>query len=161
MVVVLVGGAELSQPVDKLACDVSRHPYSANYLGKQPPTTPMERASLKRRRACAVMSIKTEPIISPPPSTHNTSTMPQLPIGNTNYHHDSDDESDTLLEEGRQKVRRVWEGFIDFAFQGNVLEIAFGLMYATHSLIHRSREITSLQTPTASPQCSQPSSRPS
>jgi len=53
--------------------------------------------------------------------------MPQLPIGNTNAY-ESDDESDNLLEEGRQKVRRVWEGFIDFAFQGNVLEIAFGLM---------------------------------
>lgn len=53
--------------------------------------------------------------------------MPQLPTGNTNTY-DSDDESDTLLEESRQKVRRVWEGFVDFAFQGNVLEVAFGLM---------------------------------
>lgn len=40
----------------------------------------------------------------------------------------SSDEDDTLLELGERRVRRVWEGFIDFAFQGNVLEIAFGLM---------------------------------
>lgn len=38
------------------------------------------------------------------------------------------EESATLLEEGTQKVRRVWDGFIDFALQGNILEIAFGLM---------------------------------
>jgi large conductance mechanosensitive channel len=38
------------------------------------------------------------------------------------------EESATLLDEGRQKVRRVIDGFIDFALQGNILEIAFGLM---------------------------------
>ena len=43
--------------------------------------------------------------------------------------YDSSDEDDTLLEHGQRRVRRVWEGFIDFAFQGNVLEIAFGLMW--------------------------------
>lgn len=42
--------------------------------------------------------------------------------------YDSSDEDDTLLELGERRVKRVWEGFIDFAFQGNVLEIAFGLM---------------------------------
>jgi len=42
--------------------------------------------------------------------------------------YDSSDEDDTLLELGERRVRRVWEGFLDFAFQGNVLEIAFGLM---------------------------------
>lgn len=38
------------------------------------------------------------------------------------------EESATLLEESTERVRRVWDGFIDFALQGNILEIAFGLM---------------------------------
>ena len=38
------------------------------------------------------------------------------------------EESANLLDEGREKVRRVWDGFIHFALQGNILEIAFGLM---------------------------------
>ncbi|KAB5572551.1 large-conductance mechanosensitive channel [Coniochaeta sp. 2T2.1] len=41
------------------------------------------------------------------------------------------EESATLLEEGTQKARRVWDGFIDFALQGNILEIAFGLIIAS------------------------------
>ncbi|KAK0744165.1 large-conductance mechanosensitive channel [Schizothecium vesticola] len=45
--------------------------------------------------------------------------------------YDSSDEDDTLLEQGERRVRRVWEGFLDFAFQGNVLEIAFGLIIAS------------------------------
>lgn len=34
----------------------------------------------------------------------------------------------TLLEEGEQKVQHIFSGFIEFAFSGNILEIAFGLM---------------------------------
>lgn len=37
-------------------------------------------------------------------------------------------ESDSLLERGQRKVKRFWEGFVDFAFQGNILQLAFGLM---------------------------------
>lgn len=38
------------------------------------------------------------------------------------------DETDSLLDRGQRKARRIWDGFIDFAFQGNILQIAFGLM---------------------------------
>lgn len=48
-------------------------------------------------------------------------TMPRLG--------DSDDE-ETLLAQTGQKARRLWEGFVDFAMQGNILEIAFGLILA-------------------------------
>lgn len=37
-------------------------------------------------------------------------------------------ESDSLLERGQRKARRFFDGFVDFAFQGNILQIAFGLM---------------------------------
>ncbi|KAK3319316.1 large-conductance mechanosensitive channel [Apodospora peruviana] len=59
--------------------------------------------------------------------------MPQLPLGRNNNGDDSDSDSESnhLLEEGQRRVRRVWQGFIDFAFQGNVLEIAFGLILAS------------------------------
>lgn len=40
----------------------------------------------------------------------------------------SEDERQSLLRSGTRRARQVWVGFIDFAFQGNVLEIAFGLM---------------------------------
>ncbi|KAK4235283.1 large-conductance mechanosensitive channel [Achaetomium macrosporum] len=49
--------------------------------------------------------------------------MPRLPI-------DSDEERE-LLNEGRRRASRILHGFIDFAFQGNVLEIAFGLILAS------------------------------
>ena len=62
-----------------------------------------------------------QPQHPPPPLTN----MPRLPID------PSDSDSDNLLTESRQKVQRAWQGFVDFAFQGNVLEIAFGLMYFT------------------------------
>ncbi|KAK3353593.1 large-conductance mechanosensitive channel [Lasiosphaeria hispida] len=42
-----------------------------------------------------------------------------------------EDEDDDLLEQGRRRARRVIDGFFDFAFQGNVLEIAFGLILAS------------------------------
>lgn len=37
-------------------------------------------------------------------------------------------ETDSLLSRSRERVYAFWEGFIDFAFQGNILQIAFGLM---------------------------------
>ena len=47
---------------------------------------------------------------------------------------ESADETDTLLERSRHKVKRLWNGFVDFAFEGNVLQIAFGLMCVSLSL---------------------------
>ena len=41
---------------------------------------------------------------------------------------DDDQEEETLLEYGQKKTRRIVGGFLDFATQGNILEIAFGLM---------------------------------
>ncbi|KAK3491742.1 large-conductance mechanosensitive channel [Neurospora crassa] len=41
------------------------------------------------------------------------------------------DEEDDLLNRNRRRVVRLWEDFVGFAFQGNVLEIAFGLILAT------------------------------
>lgn len=38
------------------------------------------------------------------------------------------EEGETLLEYGHKKTRRIVCGFLDFATQGNILEIAFGLM---------------------------------
>ncbi|KAI5922613.1 large-conductance mechanosensitive channel [Camillea tinctor] len=48
----------------------------------------------------------------------------------TSYGSVSDEESRTLLREGERRARRAWSGFIDFAFSGNILEIAFGLILA-------------------------------
>lgn len=42
-----------------------------------------------------------------------------------------EEERRTLLREGEEKARRVFSEFIDFAFSGNILEIAFGLILAT------------------------------
>ena len=44
------------------------------------------------------------------------------------FRDESVSETDSLLERSQRKVKRLWEGFIDFAFQGNILQIAFGLM---------------------------------
>ncbi|KAL2167020.1 hypothetical protein VTG60DRAFT_1856 [Thermothelomyces hinnuleus] len=44
---------------------------------------------------------------------------------------DDTDEDHALLDEGRRRASRILHGFIDFAFQGNVLEIAFGLILAS------------------------------
>jgi hypothetical protein len=38
------------------------------------------------------------------------------------------DEESSLLDRGHEHLRRFWQGFIDFAMQGNMLEFAFGLM---------------------------------
>ncbi|KAL2754440.1 hypothetical protein ACRALDRAFT_1032120 [Sodiomyces alcalophilus JCM 7366] len=42
----------------------------------------------------------------------------------------SDDEEASLLARGGNRARRLWSGFVDFAMQGNILEIAFGLILA-------------------------------
>jgi len=44
---------------------------------------------------------------------------------------DSDSDEHDLLDESRRRASRILHGFIDFAFQGNVLEIAFGLIIAS------------------------------
>ena len=41
-----------------------------------------------------------------------------------------EDAEELLVRSGRQ-AQRFWGGFLDFAFQGNVLEIAFGLILAS------------------------------
>ncbi|KAL2024512.1 hypothetical protein VTK56DRAFT_7555 [Thermocarpiscus australiensis] len=55
-------------------------------------------------------------------------------LGDNAYEGDDDDDDDerrALLDESRRRARRIVDGFIDFAFQGNVLEIAFGLILAS------------------------------
>jgi len=39
-----------------------------------------------------------------------------------------EEEEADILETSRRKARRLFVGFVDFALQGNILEIAFGLM---------------------------------
>ncbi|KAK3190494.1 hypothetical protein K4F52_003515 [Lecanicillium sp. MT-2017a] len=39
-------------------------------------------------------------------------------------------ETSSLLRRSRGKMKRFWHGFVDFAFQGNILQIAFGLIIA-------------------------------
>lgn len=51
--------------------------------------------------------------------------MPRLPDDGEGY---ESDDSENLLETGARKAKHLWSGFLDFAMQGNVLEIAFGLM---------------------------------
>ncbi|KAI0008001.1 gated mechanosensitive channel [Xylariaceae sp. FL0662B] len=43
----------------------------------------------------------------------------------------AEEERRSLLREGERKAKRILSGFIDFAFSGNILEIAFGLILAT------------------------------
>lgn len=38
-------------------------------------------------------------------------------------------ETDSLLGKSSRNMKRIWDGFVDFACQGNILQIAFGLMY--------------------------------
>ncbi|KAI1298898.1 large-conductance mechanosensitive channel [Xylaria venustula] len=42
----------------------------------------------------------------------------------------NDEEERSLLEQGEERAKRMFAGFIDFAFSGNILEIAFGLILA-------------------------------
>lgn len=67
--------------------------------------------------------------------------MPRLPDSNDpreeernengQNEQDSDPEIQALLNHGTRRAKRFLSGFIDFAFQGNVLEIAFGLILAS------------------------------
>ncbi|KAJ4389943.1 hypothetical protein N0V93_007416 [Gnomoniopsis smithogilvyi] len=43
---------------------------------------------------------------------------------------DNGQEEESLIEYGTRKTRRILDGFVDFATQGNILEIAFGLILA-------------------------------
>lgn len=38
------------------------------------------------------------------------------------------EERNALLEEGEQKAKKLFTGFIQFVFSDNILEFAFGLM---------------------------------
>ncbi|KAK1752119.1 large-conductance mechanosensitive channel, partial [Echria macrotheca] len=49
----------------------------------------------------------------------------------TNGYESDSSSSDNLFEESTRRVKSIWRGFLDFAFQGNVLEIAFGLILAS------------------------------
>lgn len=40
-------------------------------------------------------------------------------------------EEDNVFEVGERAVLHIWSGFLDFALQGNILEIAFGLIIAS------------------------------
>ncbi|KAJ8109166.1 hypothetical protein ONZ43_g6209 [Nemania bipapillata] len=42
----------------------------------------------------------------------------------------TEEERRSLLEQGEEQAKRMFTGFIDFAFSGNILEIAFGLILA-------------------------------
>ena len=53
--------------------------------------------------------------------------MASLSHAQPNRDHGATEES-TLLDRGHEHVRRFWQGFTDFALQGNLLEFAFGLM---------------------------------
>lgn len=39
-----------------------------------------------------------------------------------------EDSEESLIEMGTRRTRRIVDGFVEFATEGNVLEIAFGLM---------------------------------
>ncbi|KAH8195781.1 hypothetical protein TruAng_010055 [Truncatella angustata] len=41
------------------------------------------------------------------------------------------EQAEELLEEGEKHAKRLFAGFVDFAFSGNILEIAFGLILAS------------------------------
>lgn len=43
-------------------------------------------------------------------------------------------EHTALLRSGPRRFRRFFSGFVDFAFSGNVLDVAFGLMYVVQTL---------------------------
>ncbi|KAI5866802.1 gated mechanosensitive channel [Durotheca rogersii] len=57
--------------------------------------------------------------------------MSSFPLTDSSDAEADDGERRTLLREGEKRVHRIFSGFIDFAFSGNILEIAFGLILAT------------------------------
>lgn len=44
-------------------------------------------------------------------------------------------ETSSLLGRSRHNMKRFFDGFVDFAFQGNILQIAFGLMFVPFLLL--------------------------
>lgn len=54
--------------------------------------------------------------------------MPRLPDDDNGY---ESSDSENLVERGARHAKGIWTGFLDFALQGNVLEIAFGLIIAS------------------------------
>ena len=46
------------------------------------------------------------------------------------------DHDESTFEVARRRGMRMFDGFLDFALQGNILEIAFGLMYVFLGLDH-------------------------
>lgn len=63
------------------------------------------------------------PHLTPGPQGHYTDTPPSRTS--------EIDDAEELLIRSRRHAKRFWGGFLDFAFQGNVLEIAFGLILAS------------------------------
>jgi large conductance mechanosensitive channel len=63
-------------------------------------------------------------------ASQSLGSRPDGPLfsSSTDAGHSSEEES--LLGHGRRRMRRFWDGFIDWAFQDNILKIAFGMMYA-------------------------------
>lgn len=60
----------------------------------------------------------------PPPFGRNDSGVTDGSQGPA----DNNGERLALLHNGQRRFKRVLSGFIDFAFSGNVLDVAFGLM---------------------------------
>jgi len=50
------------------------------------------------------------------------------PPSSQQSHDEENVHDESAFEASNRRVRRLWDGFIDFALQGNILEIAFGLM---------------------------------
>ncbi|KAL6881321.1 gated mechanosensitive channel [Trichoderma novae-zelandiae] len=58
----------------------------------------------------------------------SSSKRPAMPSRDVEFGGPS--ETHSLLDKGRTRVTRFFNGFVDFAFQGNILQIAFGLILA-------------------------------
>ncbi|KAK5998391.1 Anditomin synthesis protein L [Cladobotryum mycophilum] len=54
-----------------------------------------------------------------------------------------------LIGRGRTRVKRFFDGFVDFAFQGNILQIAFGLIPQRRKRIHRRSKVLCQRHPHA------------
>lgn len=63
----------------------------------------------------------------------SSSKRPAMPSRDVEYGGPS--ETHSLLDKGRTKVTRFFHGFVDFAFQGNILQLAFGLMWVLVSFL--------------------------
>ncbi|KAH7035483.1 large conductance mechanosensitive channel protein [Microdochium trichocladiopsis] len=52
-------------------------------------------------------------------------------LATDNGHYQHDEERTALLQTGQRRFKRFFSGFVDFAFSGNVLDVAFGLILAS------------------------------